>query len=115
MPIVNCQNCNKEMRVEPARLAKGWGKYCSNRCAREHREKLMHSVCPYCGRKFRRRFAVQKYCSKLCGDSSRVINRPTPELGMNRVWISDLPIADRVGELITAAGESLGLGYEIAF
>lgn len=31
--IINCIKCNKEKKVRPAHVKKGWGKYCSRECS----------------------------------------------------------------------------------
>lgn len=73
------------------------------------------AVCPQCKRRFRKAASAQKFCSRECGSASRVIERPTKEAIIVNVWMSDLPVADRMGGMITAAGESLGIGYDIAY
>lgn len=32
MPTVNCRQCTVGFYIKPNRLARGWGKYCSNEC-----------------------------------------------------------------------------------
>ena len=106
------------MKVEPSRLADGGGKYCSNICKRNYRDKIMTTTCPMCSKTFRKRDSSQKYCSPSCGAKSRVVRvdmwrRKEPH-NIFSLELHDLPMADRPGPTITAAGESMGLGYRIA-
>ena len=32
MLTVKCKQCSTEFKIKPSRVARGWGKYCSNRC-----------------------------------------------------------------------------------
>jgi len=110
MPTVKCRQCKKDFYAKPSRLSSGRGKFCSRRCEMEYNFNNMSTVCPQCGRSFRKKYAAQIFCSRNCGNESRVKSAPEQDSHTENVdWVlySDLQI--------TAAGESLGLGYEIAF
>lgn len=37
--IINCACCKKEVKVRPADVKRGWGKYCSKSCKAKVQEK----------------------------------------------------------------------------
>lgn len=72
MPNVICQNCTALFYVKPYHQAKGWGKYCSNRCKYIGQRTGMFYRCD-CGRRFYRSNKDQYFsksgryfCSKSC-------------------------------------------------
>lgn len=58
-----CQTCHEEFLILPCYIRKGGGKYCSRKC---WLERSSAKTCPQCGRSFRTRAKLQKFCSTEC-------------------------------------------------
>lgn len=82
----SCQNCGRSFLTQPARTARGHGKFCSRSCAVTHywgtrRSSQPLPICRYCKASFipgshpRR----EKYCSKNCAAKDRL--PPPPNKG----------------------------------
>lgn len=67
--LTACEFCKKEFDVDPSRLKRGSGKYCSRDCLRKAKAKTMASaVCLTCGKAFEYYPASSrgKYCAREC-------------------------------------------------
>lgn len=73
MPILNCKICSKTFYIKPSHVARGNGKYCSNKCSALGRRKGKFVVCSICGKKIWRMprhldhsRSGKYFCSKSC-------------------------------------------------
>ena len=73
MPIVRCQICDKAFYIKPNRLARGWGKYCSNQCKHIGKKNGKQIACTVCGqltykvpKDIARSRSGKLFCSKSC-------------------------------------------------
>ena len=73
MPIVSCEECLKEFYIKPNRLAKGWGRFCSNECKHLGSRTGQAISCTTCGKPtyksqkdLRRSKSGSYFCSKSC-------------------------------------------------
>lgn len=62
--IRECQQCSKNLKTTPSRVKKGWGKFCSYKCAGESNR--VFAVCQRCSGKYRKQRGNKKYCSQTC-------------------------------------------------
>jgi very-short-patch-repair endonuclease len=72
--------CGAEFKAIPSNIKKGWGKYCSNKCANiisaQKRNKQEQRQCLSCGKTMTAtqheiKKGHRKFCSKKCADDSR--------------------------------------------
>lgn len=77
-----CQQCTKQFYVKPNRIAKGWGKYCSNTCKHLGLITGMKIPCTFCNKltyknkKDQNRSASGNFfCNKSCQASWRNSHR----------------------------------------
>jgi hypothetical protein len=74
MLVENCLVCEKKFEVFPCIIKKGFGKYCSQRCAhlgkptwnKGKRDFITKGNCAWCGKHFEGYLKDQKCCSKSC-------------------------------------------------
>ena len=73
MPSVICKICNQNFSIKPNRIAKGWGKYCSNACKHQALKSGQFKKCANCGNKTYKNIAEinrsksnRFFCSKSC-------------------------------------------------
>lgn len=72
MPLTVCQSCTKEFYVKPNRLARGWGRYCSNLCQNQGKQRGEILPCRECGKltyKSRKDLRRSKSKTFFCGKS----------------------------------------------
>ena len=72
MPYVACNNCVRMFYVKPNRLAKGWGKFCSNQCQNDSQKTGERIPCHRCKKMlYRNVAAINSSISKkfFCGRS----------------------------------------------
>lgn len=66
-----CEYCGKEFYTDKYLIKKGWGRFCSNKCAGLSLRKRVTCVCKYCGKEFEEIPSRIKegrgiYCSNEC-------------------------------------------------
>ena len=83
MVIQVCKECGKEFNIQPAKIEKGAGKYCSKECYEKNRNHMVDTVCPICGNTFKPhpsnfKKGYGKFCSPECyRKSPEYANRKT--------------------------------------
>ena len=115
-----CTHCGNDYDADPKTISAGKMRFCSSECAVKYKKVRGTVKCLTCGRKFKKHHAKQKWCSRQCNAAARkegnavsVPAAPDYSKWDATLWLTDLPLADRPGPMIAAAGESLGLGYRI--
>ena len=78
--VVVCDNCGKEFNQRPERARTNTYNFCSRECYFEFRkrhrvrkgpEKLLHKICPICGKEFTTYHATQRFCSVKCKNKAQ--------------------------------------------
>lgn len=87
-----CQVCTASFTVQPARIAKGGGRYCSRTCYHRAREAKRGTACDVCGFEFSVKVGDLKsrnYCSLACAHIGHRANKDE--------WVKPLNEAQRNG------------------
>ena len=76
-----CKKCGLYFEISISILDKGYGKFCSKKCAALSLRKRVKVICEYCGIEFERRLyhyihdGKHRYCSPKCRIKGRIIIR----------------------------------------
>lgn len=73
---VKCGFCGNDFETATWFVERGWGKYCSNECSINARDKRIEKICVYCGGKYKTqlyRENTHKYCSYECKSRDQLL------------------------------------------
>ena len=74
-----CQYCGQKFNASPHRISKGYGKYCSRKCASicvgNQLKQRAFKKCEVCGKSYevvKNKYETSKYCSRKCKDTPHI-------------------------------------------